>query len=138
MSGRKRHILVDTLGLLLHVVVHGADLQDRDGGRYLVAEARDRLGRLAKLWADGGYRGRFVDWVQEQTGWAVEVVQRSADAVGFEVLPRRWVVERTFAWIGRCRRLSKDYEELTGTSEGFIYLAMIHLMLRRLAPRTAY
>jgi putative transposase len=138
VTGRKRHILVDTLGLLLHVVVHGADLQDRDGGRYLVAEARERLEQLAKVWADGGYRGKFVDWVREQTGWTVEVVLRAADAVGFEVLPRRWVVERTFAWIGRCRRLSKDYEELTGNSEGFIYLAMIHLMLRRLTPAKTY
>jgi len=93
---------------------------------------------LAKVWADGGYRGKFVDWVREQTGWRVEVVLRAANAVGFEVLPRRWVVERTFAWIGRCRRLSKDYEELTGNSEGFIYLAMIHLMLRRLTPAKAY
>jgi putative transposase len=114
----------------VHVGVHGAGCQDRDGGRWVVAEAAPRLPRVRHLWADGGYRGRFVTWVQEHAGWTVEVVRRPDDAVGFEVLPRRWVVERTFAWIGRCRRLSKDYEELTGVSEAFVYLAMIHLMLR--------
>jgi putative transposase len=138
VTGRKRHILVDTEGLLLHVLVDGADIQDRDGGQAAVDEARPRLPRVAHLWADGGYRGRFVTWVQAHIGWTVEIVRRPDDAAGFEVLPRRWVVERTFGWIGRCRRLSKDYEELTGVSEGFIYLAMIHLMLRRLAPTKAY
>jgi putative transposase len=125
------------MGLLLHVVVHGADWQDRDGARWVITEAKAKLPRLVKVWADGGYRGQFVAWVREQTGWVVEIVRRPDDALGFEVLPRRWVVERTFGWLGRCRRLSKEYEELTGASEGFIYLAMIHLMLRRLAPGTA-
>jgi putative transposase len=134
VTGRKRHILVDTSGLLLHVLVHPADVQDRDGGRWLVEEAAPGLPGVTRLWADGGYRGRFIRQVREQVGWETVVVRRPREAVGFEILPRRWVVERTFAWIGRCRRLSKDYEELTGCSEAFVSLAMIHLMLRRLEP----
>ena len=90
--------------------------------------------RLALLWADGGYAGKLVGWVASVTGWTLEIVKRSDDQKGFVVLPKRWIVERTFAWFGRYGRLSKDDEELPASSETMIYIAMIHLMLRRLAP----
>ncbi len=135
MSGRKRHLLVDTLGLLLAVVVHAASVQDRDGAKLVLAKARARCPRLQRLWADGSYAGQLIDWVREKCGWVLEIVKRPAEARGFQVLPRRWVVERTFAWLGRYRRLSKDYEATTASSEAWITIAMIHLMLRRLEPR---
>lgn len=90
--------------------------------------------RLRLIWADGGYAGKLVDWVKEFGGWILEIVKRPDEAKGFVLLRRRWVVERTFAWIGRCRRLSKEYEELPETSETMIYIAMTALMVRRLAP----
>ena len=86
------------------------------------------------VWADAGYAGKLVEWVWALTGWALEIVKRPRDSHHFQVLPRRWVVERTFAWLSRCRRLSKDYEALSDTTEAWIHIAMIHLMLRRLAP----
>jgi putative transposase len=106
VNGRKRHILVDTMGLLLRVVVHAADIQDRDGAKRLLALAeRDRLvARLERIWADGGYAGRLVDWVRKHYGWRLEVVRRTDGEPGFEVLPHRWIVERTFGWFGRYRR----------------------------------
>ncbi len=134
MTGRKRHILVDTQGLLLAAVVHPADIQDRDGAYAVLEQAAPQTQQVAHLWADAAYRGAFVTWVQEVWGWTIEIVQRAADAVGFAVQPRRWVVERTFAWLGRWRRLSKDYEEYPATGEAWIYLAMSHLLLRRLSP----
>jgi putative transposase len=134
INGRKRHILVDTIGLLLLVVVHSASLQDRDSAKLVLAQVKGRFARLKLIWADGGYAGQLVSWVKEQLRCVLEIVKRSDDVVGFEVLPRRWVVERTLAWISRCRRLSKDYEALTETSEAYVYLAMIHLMLKRLKP----
>ena len=134
VKGRKRHLAVDTLGLLLAVVVHSAALQDRAGAKLLLAAlAAGGFPRLRLLWADGGYRGKLVAWVQEHCGWLLQIVRRSDDVKGFQVLPRRWVVERTFAWLSRYRRLSKDYEYLTASSEAMIYVAMIHLMLVRLA-----
>lgn len=141
VSGRKRHLLVDTLGLILLVVVHAASLQDRQGARLVCPRAKRHFPRLRVLWADGGYSGRLVRWVGRVCGWVLEIVKRSDDRKGFVVLPKRWIVERTFAWLGRYRRLSKDYEALPETSEALIYVAMIHLMLRRLArqriPRQA-
>ena len=134
MTGRKRHIVVDTLGLLLAVVVHPADIQDRDGAKLVLAKLRGRLPRLRLIWADAGYAGRLVRWVQAQTGWGLAIVRRPRGHQRFEVLPRRWVVERTFGWLGRSRRLSKDYEALPASAEAWIHLAMIHLMLRRLQP----
>jgi putative transposase len=134
VNGRKRHIIVDTLGLLLAVVVHSAQLQDRDGAKVVLAKLTGRFPRLKLLWADGGYAGQLVDWVLTFGGWFLEIVKRPEGSKGFQVLPRRWVVERTLAWLGRYRRLSKDYEALPQTSEALIYIAMIHLMLRRLAP----
>jgi transposase len=145
ISGRKRHILVDTLGLVLKAKVHAADILDRDGARLLLEPVKQRFTRLSHLWADMGYRGEVIEWIEEQFGWAVEVVQRPRKWVRcpideepppmprFTVLKRRWVVERTFAWLGRYRRMSKDYEYLTDTGESFIYAAMIRLMLKRLA-----
>ena len=135
MNGRKRHILVDTLGLLLIVVVHAANIQESDGAKLVLRRALGRFPRLKKIWADQGYKAHFVAWAHSVRDWAVEVVERPEGVKGFRVLPRRWVVERTFAWLGRCRRLSKDDEGLPETSEAVIRVAMIHLMLKRLAPR---
>jgi putative transposase len=135
VNGRKRHILVDTLGLLLVVVVHAANVQESDGAKLVLGKALGRFPRLTKIWVDQGYKAHFVAWAQGVRDWAIEVVKRPEGAQGFRVLPRRWVVERTFGWLGRSRRLSKDYEALPETSEAIIRVAMIHLMLKRLAPR---
>jgi len=134
VNGRKRHLVVDTIGLLLAVVVHAADVQDRDGAKLVLAKLRGRFPRPRLIWADGGYGGQLIAWAREVGGWLLEIVKRPAEQRGFQVLPRRWVVERTFAWLGRCRRLSKDYEALPESSEAWIQIAMIHLMLRRLKP----
>ncbi len=134
VKGRKRHVVVDTLGLTVGVVVHAASVQDRDGARKLIQKIRFNCPRLEKLWADGGYSGKLEQWVEQFAGWKLDIVRRSDTAKGFEVLPRRWIVERTFAWLNRYRRLSKDYEYFAQTGENFIYLAMINLMLHRLAP----
>ena len=137
VSGRKRHILVDTLGLLLLVVVHAASVQDRDGAKAVLAAAVPRCPRLRKIWADGGYAGQLIAWVAALAGWVLEIVKRPDDARGFVLLPKRWMVERTFGWLGRYRRLSKDYEALTEVSEAMIYAAMTQLMLRRLTRKQA-
>lgn len=134
INGRKRHIIVDTLGLLLAVVVHAADIQDRDGAKLVLGKLVGRFGRLKLIWADGGYAGKLIEWTHDLGRWVLEIVKRSDDVSGFKVLPKRWIVERTFGWFGRYRRLSKDYETLTESSESMIYLAMIHLMVRRLTP----
>jgi putative transposase len=125
---------VDTLGLVLAVVVHAANVQDRDGAKLVLAKLLGHVPRLHLLWADGGYTGKLVDWVQQTCGWALEIVKRGDDVSGFQVLPKRWIVERTFAWLGRYRRLSKDYEATTASGEAWVMVAMIHLMVRRLAP----
>jgi putative transposase len=138
VKGRKRHILVDTMGLLLMVVVHIASIQDRDGAKFVLEKVKGRFSRLQLIWADGGYAGTLIDWVKEVCGWVLEIVKRSDDMKGFQVLPHRWIVERTFAWLGRYRRLSKDYEGLPETSEAMIYAAMTHLMVRRLARTHAH
>lgn len=135
MNGRKRHILVDTIGLILGVVVHAANIQDRDGAKLLFEKVKGCFPRLRLVWADGGYAGKLIGWLAEFCQWTLEIVKRN-EQKGFYVLPRRWVVERTFAWIGRCRRMSKDYEELTENSEAMIQIAMIRLMLKRLATET--
>ena len=116
------------------VVVHGADVQDRDGARAVIRKIRFDCPRLQKLWADGGYAGKLEEWVAQFAGWKLEIVRRRDAVAGFEVLPKRWIVERTFAWLSRYRRLSKDYEFYAQTAENVIYLAMINLMLHRLAP----
>ena len=133
VKGRKRHLVVDTLGLVLAVVVHTAALQDAAGARLVLAKVQRGFPRLTLIWADGGYRGKIEAWVKETLRCLVAIITRSDDAQGFQVLPRRWVVERTFAWLDRYRRLSKDYEYLPETAEAMILVAMIHLMARRRA-----
>jgi transposase len=148
VNGRKRHLLVDPLGLVCKVQVTAADVGDRDGPAQLLRSLdRRRFPRWRPGWADSGYRGPFLDWAHKHRGIAFQVVQRSDGGrqrrwlppgatppivSPFAVAPRRWVVERTFAWLGRYRRLSKDYEYRTATSEAVIYLAMTRLLLRRL------
>ena len=134
VKGRKRHILVDTMGLLLVVIVTAGSVQDRDGARLLFKQLRGGCKKLRKVWVDGGYRGELIDWAWEQLRLVLKPVLRPHERKGFVLLPRRWVVERTFAWLNLCRRLSKDYERQTSTSEALIYLTMTRLMLRRLAP----
>ena len=161
VRGRKRHLLVDTEGLVLEAKVHSAKVPDEDGIRLLLERARGRLPRLSHLWVDAGYRGRGRRWAQEELGLSVEVVrkppkpapekvmlawakewhkegskvdwQRLMPPRGFQVLPRRWVVERTFSWLCQNRRMSKDYERLCASAEAFVYAAMSRLMARRLA-----
>lgn len=133
MKGRKRHIVVDTLGLMLSCVVHPADVQDRDGAPWVLEDLAERFPRLRKIWADGGYRGELLERVKDWGKWVLEIVKKADKAEGFQLLPHRWIVERTFAWLGRYRRLSKDYEVFVETSETMIRLAMIRLMLKRLA-----
>jgi putative transposase len=160
VRGRKRHILVDTEGLVVEARVHSAKVPDQDGIRRLLDPARDRLPRLSYLWADAGYRGRGKEWVEEELGVEVEIVNRSPkpppekvlriwarewfkegremdlgklpSRPSFEKLPRRWVAERTFAWVSHNRRMGKDYERLCATGEAFVYAAMTRLMARRL------
>jgi putative transposase len=161
VRGRKRHILVDTEGLVLKAKVHSAKVPDQDGIKLLLKGVRDRLLCLSHLWVDAGYQGRGKDWVEKVLGLSVEVVHRTPKPTpekvamkwaeewskegweidwrkllprrGFEVLPRRWVVERTFSWLSQNRRMSKDYERLCATAEAFVYVAMTRLMVRRLA-----
>lgn len=135
VNGRKRHLLVDTLGLLLAVVVTAASVQDRDGARLLLCRLSGACKKIRCIWVDGGYRGALVTWVAHNFKFRLKVVLRPQEQKGFAVLPRRWVVERTFAWLNHHRRLSKDYERLTATSEAIVYIVMIRIMLRRLAPK---
>lgn len=130
VKGRKRHILVDTLGLLLTCIVHPASVQDRDGAKWVLARATFDFERLRIVRADGGYAGKLVNWTKQNCRWTVDIIRRTS--AGFVVLPKRWVVERTFAWLSKSRRLSKDYEILEQSSEAFVYLTMISLMLKRL------
>lgn len=134
-TGRKRHILGDTFGNLLKVVVHSAGIQERAGAKWVLTELRERLWeRLKKIWVDGGYRAGLDEWLKHFRPVVLEVVERPADQKGFLLLPNRWVVERTFAWLRAYRRLSKDYEYYTENSQGWIYLASIHRLLPRLVP----
>lgn len=133
VDGRKRHLLVDTLGLILSVVVHSASIQDRDGAKLVLEKAR-WFGWLSKIWADGGYAGALVQWVRKARlgrGARLEIVSKAPGA--FQVLPKRWIVERTHAWLSRYRRLARDYEEFTTHSEAFTYVAASAMMTRRLA-----
>jgi putative transposase len=136
VSGRKRNLLVDTLGLVVLAQVTAANVQDVHAGKQLftaVAKRPELLIRLEKIFADGGYRGELVDWVRKHLNVVLEIVLKLDHQKGFQILPKRWVVERTFAWLTRHRRLARDYERLAESSEAFIYVAMIRLGLRRLA-----
>ncbi len=137
INGIKRHILVDTLGLILVVVVHSANIQDRDGAKlvFAKAQAKGKWLRMVRVWADGGYAGKLIGWVSSLCQWILEIVKRNDDVKGFKLLPKRWVVERTFSWLSNYRRLSKHYEYWNETGEAMIHLAMIHLMLRRLTKK---
>jgi putative transposase len=135
ISGRKRHLVVDTLGLVIACVVHGAHVQDYDGCEAVLDKAQARFPRLQKIWADSRYAClQTPRCVQILYGWVLEIVKRAAGTVGFKVLHWRWVVERTFGWLVCSRRLSKDYERNPRVSETMVDVAMIHLMLRRLRP----
>ena len=135
IKGRKRHIIVDTLGLVIGVVVHTADIGERAGAKLLLASLKHPLVRLKKILVDKGYSGEeMTDWVKENFNWIWEVSKSPDNQKGFIVESKRWVVERTFAWLGKCRRLSKDYEYYEKMSESFVYLALIRIMLRNLAP----
>ena len=161
IRGRKRHLLVDTEGLVLKAEVHSAKVPEQDGLKLLLESARSGLSRLKHLWLDAGYEGRGKRWAEEVLGLSVEVVRKPPKPVpekvakvwaeewaksegkkldwqklmpprGYVALPRRWVVERTFSWLGQNRRMSKDYERLCASAEAFVYVAMIRLMARRL------
>ncbi len=132
VTGRKRHIVVDTLGLLLAVVVHGADEQDHSGACLVLYALWEKMKRIKVIFADTAYgRKGLPAFVRDTLGFSIELVKRPRGVRGFQVLPKRWIVERTFAWLGRCRRHSKDYERNPETSETMIYISMIHLMLKR-------
>src|SRR5690606_31482834 len=134
VNGRKRHLAVDTLGLILAVVVHAADWQDHGGACVVLMRLRDRFRRLKVIFADSAYaRNGLPGWVKTTFGWILQTVLRPVGVKGFVVLPKRWIVERTFSWLGRYRRHSKDYERNPASSEAMIHISMIHLMTRRLA-----
>ena len=132
VNGRKRHLVVDTLGMVVAAVVHSAGIQDRDGAKLVLQKLVGKFPRLKKILADGIYNGGIAEWAEEVGGWILELVLRPAGEKRFKVLPWRWIIERTFAWLGRYRRLSKDYEGSEESSESWIYVAMTHFMLRRL------
>jgi len=134
--GRKRHIVVDVLGLLLIVMVHSAGIQDRNGAKHVLTRLISRFPGLKLVWADGGYAGKLVEWVATVLQRTLSIVKRPRKSQGFRVLQWRWIVERTFGWLNRSRRLSKDFEALPETTETWIRIAMIQLMTKRLAAKT--
>lgn len=134
IKGRKRHIVTDTLGHLVGLVVHGTDIQDRDGAVAVLNDIRHRYPWLRHVFADGGYGGgKLRQRLRKIGSWTLQIIKRSDQARGFEVLPRRWVVERTFAWLGRCRRLAKDFEKTIQSAEAWLLVANLRLLTRRLA-----
>lgn len=134
VNGRKRHVVVDTIGLLVVVLVTAASVQDRDGGRLVLNRARMKMPSIVLVWADGGYAGRCVQFARRWLQITLQIVKKPEGQRTFEVLPRRWVVERTLSWLVRCRRLGRDYERLPEHAEAMVKWAMIGLMTRRLAP----
>lgn len=139
IKGRKRHILTDTLGLLIGFIVHSAGIQDRDGAPMVMDDVAQTHPTLRHVFADGGYAGPKLEAaLKPEQGWTIEIVKRSDTAEGFEIIPRRWVVERTFAWLGRCRRLAKDWEKSIASSEAWLLIASIRQLTRRLAKKRNY
>lgn len=134
IKGRKRHLIVDTNGFVLRVLVHAADISESEGGIWLLNEHRDVLQYLETIRVDQGYKTMFVEWVEQFLPCVVEVIEKPKDQVGFAVLPKRWVIERTFAWLGRYRQLSKEYDRRPESTEAWIYLASIDILLKRLHP----
>jgi putative transposase len=132
IKGRKRHLIVDTNGFVLRALVHAADISESEGAIWLLNEYADVLTSLDTIRVDQGYKAMFVEWVGKYMTCTVEVVEKPADQVGFAVLPKRWVVERTFAWLGRYRQLSKEYDHYPESTESWIYLASIDILLKRL------
>jgi putative transposase len=122
----------------LAVVVHSAAIQDRDGAKWLFIKAAASFPTISLVWADGGYAGKLIAWLDRWCGWVLEIVRKLEQQTGFQLLRKRWIVERTFAWLGHSRRLSKDYEELVENSEAMIHIAMIRLMLQRLCRTTKH
>ena len=134
ITGRKRHLAVDTLGMVLAVVVHAANCQDQDGAGWVMERLNDKFCRLKVIFGDVAYgRDGLPDWVKNSFGWILQTVLRPVGVKGFIVLPKRWIIERTFAWLVRYRRHSRDYEKTTASSEALTYIAMIALMSKRLA-----
>lgn len=133
VKGRKRHCIVDTLGLLVVVMVTAASMQESEAGLGILVDLQAKTSRLEKVYADQGYKAWLVEWCQRWKTWVLEIVQKPAEQRGFVVQPKRWIVERFFAWLNTYRRLSKDYERTVASSEGMIYLVSIQLMTRRLA-----
>jgi putative transposase len=133
VKGRKRHVMVDTLGLLILVLVTAASVQDSDGGQELLIDVKTKTSRLKKVYADQGYKQWLVDWIHTWQTFLLELVTKPRDQQGFQVHPKRWIVERYFAWLGLYRRLSKDYEHIGASSEAMIRIASMHLMVRKLA-----
>jgi transposase len=134
IKGRKRHLIADTNGFVLRVLVHAADISESEGGIWLLNEYRDVLTYLETIRVDQGYKAMFVEWVEQFLPCVVEVIEKPKGQVGFAVLPKRWVVERTFAWLGRYRQLSKEYDRRPESTEAWIYLASIDILLKRLHP----
>lgn len=134
VKGRKRHIVTDTLGLMVGLVIHAADVQDRDGAPAVLKSILKRWPRLRHIFADGGYAGpKLKGALQKVATFTLEIIKRSDRAKGFQILPRRWVVERTFAWLGRCRRLAKDFERTIASAQAWVFIANIRMLTRRLA-----
>ena len=132
VKGRKRHLMVDTLGLLILVMVTAASAQDSDVGQEMLIDVKAKTSRLQKVYADQGYKQWLVDWIAKWQQFVLEIVTKPPEQRGFQVHPKRWIVERGFAWLGNYRRLSKDYERVVASSEGMIRLASMHLMARKL------
>ncbi len=137
IKGIKRHVVVDVLGLLIGVIVHSADLQDRDGAKLLVLRIKDRLPRVKLVWADGGYRGPLIEWFKDEADWTLEIVKRDDDLSTFKVLPHRWVVERTFGWFMFWRVLNRHHERKHDTAEANLRVVMTKNMVRFLARHQA-
>jgi putative transposase len=137
IKGIKRHVVVDVLGLLIGVIVHAGNIQDRDGAKLLILRVKDRLPRVKLIWADGGYQGQLIEWVDKQTKWTLEIVKRTDDKSTFKVLPKRWIVERTFGWLSYWRSMNRHHERKYDTAETIMRIAMTKNMLRHLSRPAA-